>query len=73
METRNTGHAMTQGISFLPVTTKTLVRFRESRRVTFVEQSATGTCLLRVFQFPPANIIPAVVQTHLSITDTLWF
>ena len=31
METRNTGHAVTQGINFLPVTATTLVRFRDSR------------------------------------------
>ena len=63
---------MTQGISFLPVTATTLVRFRDNRCVTFVEQSGTGTCLLRVLQFSPASIIPAVLQTHLTITDTLW-
>jgi hypothetical protein len=55
METRNTGLAMTQGISFLPVTATTLVRFRDSRCVTFVEQSGTRTCLLRVLRVFPCQ------------------
>jgi hypothetical protein len=62
---------MTQGISFLPVTATTLVRFRDSRWASFVEQSALGLVSFAYFSFPP-SISFHQYSKHIYLSPTLY-